>query len=130
GWSRSNDPRPPRGEVSESTPKASEELVREYLPLARRLAMRYRYTSEPIDDLVQVASMGLVLAAQRYDPSRGASFPSFAVPTIVGELRRPIRDHGWSTRVPRSVQETVLRIATRAYDLGASLGPSAHPHSL
>jgi RNA polymerase sigma-B factor len=116
--------------VSKSTPQSSEDLVTEYLPLARRLALRYRYTSEPIDDLVQVASMGLVLAAQRYDPSRGASFPSFAVPTIVGELRRHIRDHGWSTRVPRSVQENVLRIASAVDDLGASLGRSPTPREL
>jgi len=113
-----------------SEPPSSEDLIDQYLPLARRLAMRYRYTSEPIDDLVQVASMGLVLAAQRYDASRGASFPSFAVPTIVGELRRHIRDHGWSARVPRSVQENVLRIAKAADHLGARLGRSPTPREL
>lgn len=108
----------------------SDDLINQHLPLARRLAMRYRYTSEPIDDLVQVASMGLVLAAQRYDPERGASFPSFAVPTIVGELRRHIRDHGWSTRVPRSVQENVLRVAAAADDLSARHGRSPTPGEL
>ncbi|MBV9212808.1 MAG: SigB/SigF/SigG family RNA polymerase sigma factor [Actinobacteria bacterium] len=109
---------------------SSDELIRSHLPLARRLAMRYRYTSEPIEDLVQVASMGLVLAAKRFDPMRGASFPSFAVPTIVGELRRHIRDHGWSARVPRSVQENILRIAAASDDLSARLGRSPTPREL
>src|SRR5437016_9067414 len=86
--------------------------------------MRYRYTSEPIEDLVQVASMGLVLAAQRYDAERGTSFASFAVPTIVGELRRHIRDHGWAARVPRSIQENVLRVNSAADELSARLGRS------
>ncbi len=116
--------------VAQTEPPTSEELIERHLPLARRLAMRYRYTSEPIDDLVQVASMGLVLAAQRYDPERGVSFPSFAVPTIVGELRRHIRDHGWSTRVPRSVQENVLRVASAADDLTARKRRSPTPREL
>ena len=108
----------------------AEELVEEYLPLARRLAMRYRYTSEPIEDLVQVASMGLVLAAQRYDAERGTSFASFAVPTIIGELRRHIRDHGWSARVPRSVQENVMKVHAATDELGARIGRSPSPREL
>ena len=79
-------------------------LVRDFLPLARRLAQRYRHTSETMEDLVQVASMGLVLAAERFDSDRGTSFASFAVPTIVGELRRHLRDRAWAARVPRSIQ--------------------------
>ena len=75
---------------------AREELVRRYLPLARGLAARYRRTSEPFDDLLQVASLGLVNAIDRFDPDRGIGFKNFAVPTIVGELKRYFRDTSWS----------------------------------
>jgi RNA polymerase sigma-B factor len=98
------------------------DLVREYLPLARRLATRYRHTSEPLEDLTQVAYVGLVLAAERYDPARGASFSSYAIPTIVGELRRHIRDHAWAARVPRSLQENVLRVTAASAELNTRLG--------
>ena len=106
------------------------DLVREYLPLARRLATRYRHTSESLEDLTQVACVGLVLAADRFDPDRGASFTSFAIPTIVGELRRHIRDHAWAARVPRGLQEDVLRITAVASDLSGSLGRSPSPGEL
>lgn len=105
-------------------------LVRDHLPLARRLATRYRHTSEPIEDLTQVAYVGLVLAAGRYDREHGASFKSYAIPTIVGELRRHIRDHGWSARVPRALQENVLRVTKVADDLSGSLGRSPTPAEL
>jgi RNA polymerase sigma-B factor len=98
-----------------------EELVREFLPLARRLAARYRHTNEPLEDLTQVAYVGLVLAAKRYDPDRGGSFSKYAVPTILGELRRHIRDHGWAVRVPRGLQEDVLRVSSAADDARARL---------
>ncbi|MEA2271986.1 MAG: polymerase sigma-B factor, partial [Solirubrobacteraceae bacterium] len=98
------------------------DLVREYLPLARRLATRYRHTSEPLEDLTQVAYVGLVLAAERYDPARGVSFSSYAIPTIVGELRRHIRDHAWAARVPRSLQENVLRVTAATTELNTRLG--------
>jgi RNA polymerase sigma-B factor len=106
------------------------DLVREFLPLARRLAARYRHTSESLDDLTQVAYVGLVLAADRYDRERGISFTSFAIPTILGELRRHIRDHAWAARVPRSLQENVLRITSAANDLSGSLGRSPTPGEL
>ena len=112
------------------SPASRDELIRRYLPLARRLAARYRHTSEPLDDLVQVASMGLVLAATRYDPARGTSFSSYAIPTIVGELRRHIRDHGWAARVPRGLQENVLRITAASAELSGSLGRSPTPREL
>ncbi len=80
-------------------------LVHKYLPLARGLAARYRHTHVPLEDLVQVASMGLVIAAGRFDASRGTSFASYAVPTILGELRRHLRDHGWAARVPPNQEE-------------------------
>jgi RNA polymerase sigma-B factor len=82
-----------------------ERLVERYLPLADKLARSYRHTSEPYDDLVQVARLGLMKAAQRWDPDRGLAFSTFAVPTITGELRRHFRDSTWLIRPPRDVQE-------------------------
>jgi RNA polymerase sigma-B factor len=86
-------------------------MVERYLPLARSLAWRYRSSSEPTDDLVQVASLGLVKALQRWDPDRGTTFASFAVPTMLGELRRYFRDHTWAVRPPRAKQELALAAA-------------------
>ena len=106
---------------------ARDDLVREHLSLARRLATRYRHTSESLEDLTQVAYVGLVLAAERYDPEHGASFKSYAIPTIVGELRRHIRDHAWAARVPRGLQENVLRVTSAASDLSGRLGRSPTP---
>jgi RNA polymerase sigma-B factor len=82
-----------------------EEIVERNLPLADTLALRYRHTSEPVDDLVQVARLGLIKAAQRWDPDRGVAFSTFAVPTILGELRRHFRDSTWTVRPPRHIQE-------------------------
>jgi RNA polymerase sigma-B factor len=90
--------------------RAREALIKRYLPLARRLARRYQHTDEPLDDLVQVASMGLVKAVDRFDASRQVMFSSYAVPTILGELKRHFRDRTWSVRVPRDLQELALRV--------------------
>ncbi len=101
---------------------AREALVYRYLSLARQLAARYAGRGRPLDDLVQVANLGLVKAVDRYDPTRGAAFSSYAVPTIVGELRRHFRDAGWAVHVPRSVQERVLTIGKAVDRLSGDSG--------
>ena len=101
-------------------------LVARFLPLARHLANRYRERSE-YDDLVQVASYALVKAIDRYDPERGLAFSSFAVPTILGELKRHFRDHGWTVRVPRELQERSLEVRRTSDRLSARLGRSPTP---
>jgi RNA polymerase sigma-B factor len=82
-----------------------EQLAERHLALADNLALRYRHTSEPLDDLIQVARLGLIKAARRWDPDRGLAFSTFAVPTILGELRRHFRDSTWAVRPPRDIQE-------------------------
>lgn len=89
---------------------AREALVRHFMPLARGLARRYDRSSEPFEDLLQVASLGLLKALDRFDPARGFPFRSFAVPTILGEMRRHFRNCGWSVHVPRGDQERALRV--------------------
>jgi RNA polymerase sigma-B factor len=95
---------------NESSDDAREALVRRFLPLAHRLARRYARSSEPDEDLRQVASLALIQAVDRFDHERGATFLAFAVPTIVGELKRHFRDATWSLHVPRRAQEQGLAI--------------------
>jgi len=90
---------------------AREALVRQFLPLAGKLARRYAQSSEPYEDLVQVASLALMKAIDRFDPDRGLSFAGFAVPTILGELRRYFRDGTWSVHVARGAQERALAVS-------------------
>jgi RNA polymerase sigma-B factor len=90
---------------------AREALVKQFLPLARKLARRYVQSSEPYEDLVQVASLALVKAIDRFDPDHGVSFPSFALPTILGEIRRYFRDSTWSVHVSRGAKERALAVA-------------------
>ncbi len=105
-------------------PGARDELIERYMPLARSLALRYRRASEPLDDLVQVASVGLVKAVDRWDPDRGLAFSSYAVPTILGELRRYFRDHTWDVRPARDLQEMCLSVEAAREKLWADLGRS------
>jgi RNA polymerase sigma-B factor len=105
-------------------PRAREELIHRHLPLARGLARRYARTPEPFDDLMQVASLGLVKAVDRFDASRGAAFTSFAVPTILGELKRHFRDKGRSVHLPRGLQELVLRVQDADEKLSRRTGRS------
>jgi RNA polymerase sigma-B factor len=102
--------------------RARAELAARYLPLARALAMRYRHSREPIEDLVQAASLGLVKAIDRWDPDRGTAFASYAVPTILGEIRRHFRDSTWLIKPPRSTQELALRVTRTRDALWGALG--------
>jgi RNA polymerase sigma-B factor len=102
--------------------EARDELIARYLPLAKKLARRYAQSSEPYEDLVQVASLGLVKAVERFDPGRGFAFSSFAVPTIVGELKRHFRDTAWSVHVERGAQERARRISDAQQVLSGRIG--------
>ncbi len=104
--------------------RARDELIERFLPLARKLARRYVPSSEPYEDLVQVASLGLVKAVERFDPTRGFAFTSFAVPTIVGELKRYFRDSGWALHVDRSAQERARKITEAQQELTTRTGRS------
>src|SRR5215212_11514959 len=91
-------------------PRLREQLVTRYLPLARSLARRFASGGEPLEDLEQVAALALVKAVDGFDAERGTAFSSYAVPSIAGAIKRHFRDHGWSVRVPRELQELALRV--------------------
>ena len=106
---------------------ARERLIEENMPLARSLAVQYRHAREPLEDLCQVAMLGLVKAVDRFDPDRGIAFASYAVPTILGELRRHFRDRTWTIHVSRGTQEAIARVERSSEVLRQRLGryPSA-----
>ncbi|MEV8503918.1 SigB/SigF/SigG family RNA polymerase sigma factor [Actinoplanes sp. NPDC051475] len=101
-----------------------DEAVRAWLPLAQHLAHRYTGRGEPDDDLLQTATVGLIKAIDRFDPDRGVEFAGFAIPTILGEIRRHFRDRTWSVRVPRRLQELRMAITEASNALTHSLGRS------
>jgi RNA polymerase sigma-B factor len=102
--------------------EARAELVELYRPLAEYLARRFYGRGEPLEDLVQVASIGLLKAIDRFDPGREVKFSTYATATIVGELKRHFRDKGWALRVPRRLQESGLKVGRAVTDLSQDLG--------
>jgi RNA polymerase sigma-B factor len=109
---------------------ARDQLLESYLPLARSLARRYERRGESLEDLEQVASLGLVKAIDRFEPERGLRFSSYAVPTILGELRRYFRDAGWALHVPRDLKERVLKVSAAVERLSGELGRSPSPQQV
>jgi RNA polymerase sigma-B factor len=101
--------------------RARDQLVERFLPLARQLARRYQRAGEPLDDLLQVASLGLIKAIDRFDPDREIAFSSYAVPTILGEIKRYFRDRTWAVRVPRDLQELTLKVDRAVGELADAL---------
>jgi RNA polymerase sigma-B factor len=116
-----DDPR--RGELRDR-------LVTGYLPVAEHIARRFGHRGESGEDLVQVATVGLINAVDRFDPTRGSDFLSFAVPTVMGEIRRYFRDSSWSVRVPRRLKELHLAITTAGNDLSQQLGRAPAPSEI
>ena len=122
----------PRGDSAEiialfrelPDPDAREALVKEFLPLAEHLARRFSGRGESVDDLSQVASLGLLHAIDRFDPDREVQFSTFAAVTILGELKRHFRDRGWAIRVPRNVQESAMLVNRVLRELWQQLGRS------
>ena len=102
-------------------PAARDELVIRFMPFARKLAVRYIHSREPLDDLVQIASIGLLNAIDRFDPDQGKKFTTFAAPTILGEIKRYFRDKGWPIHVPRDLQERVLALSRHTERLSIEL---------
>src|SRR3954464_6874716 len=102
--------------------RARDQLAEEMLPLARALAGRYAGRGEPMDDLVQVACVGIMKAIAGFDMSREVRFSSYATPTVLGEIKRHFRDRTWAMRVPRGMQELQLQVARKRDELTAALG--------
>jgi RNA polymerase sigma-B factor len=114
---------PPTARPPARTPER-ERLILDHMGFVQALARRYADRGEPLDDLVQAGMVGLVNAADRYDPARGSDFRSFAAPTVLGEIRRHFRDRTWALRVPRSVKDDVARTSQAVEKLQGSLGRS------
>ena len=110
--------------------RARDELFSRFHPLARKLAGRYAGPHEPLEDLVQVAGLGLLGAIDRFDPHRGTPFAAFAIPTILGELKRYFRNAGWSVHVPRGAQEMALRVDHASRALTGATGQTPSPGAI
>ena len=110
--------------------RVRDELVGLHLPLVGHCARRFRNRGEPMEDLVQVGTIGLLKSVDRFDPDRGVEFSTYATPTILGEIRRYFRDKGWAIRVPRRLQELRMAIAASSADLTHTLGRSPTPREL
>lgn len=105
----------------EGDEEAREQLIENHLNLVRFLASKFKNRGEPMDDLIQVGSLGLIKAIDRFDPERGLEFTTFATPTIMGEIKRHFRDKGWSVRVPRRLQELSAKVNQATEDLTREL---------
>ncbi|WP_255345691.1 RNA polymerase sigma factor SigF [Streptomyces chartreusis] len=105
-------------------------LVRMHLPLVEHLARRFRNRGEPLEDLTQVATIGLIKSVDRFDPERGVEFSTYATPTVVGEIKRHFRDKGWAVRVPRRLQELRLALTTATAELSQQHGRPPTVHEL
>ncbi|MFD7130053.1 RNA polymerase sigma factor SigF [Streptomyces sp. NPDC059894] len=119
--------------LTEGSPEYAElrnQLVRMHLPLVEHLARRFRNRGEPLDDLTQVATIGLIKSVDRFDPDRGVEFSTYATPTVVGEIKRHFRDKGWAVRVPRRLQELRLALTTATAELSQLHGRSPTVHEL
>ncbi|MFE5618026.1 RNA polymerase sigma factor SigF [Streptomyces sp. NPDC056470] len=119
--------------LPEGSPEKAElrnQLVRMHLPLVEHLARRFRNRGEPLDDLTQVATIGLIKSVDRFDPERGVEFSTYATPTVVGEIKRHFRDKGWAVRVPRRLQELRLSLTTATAELSQLHGRSPTVHEL
>ncbi|WP_190033565.1 RNA polymerase sigma factor SigF [Streptomyces fructofermentans] len=120
-------------EMKDGSPEYAElrnQLVRMHLPLVEHLARRFRNRGEPLDDLTQVATIGLIKSVDRFDPERGVEFSTYATPTVVGEIKRHFRDKGWAVRVPRRLQELRLALTTATAELSQQHGRSPTVHEL
>ena len=109
---------------------ARDDLVHLHLPLVEHCARRFRNRGEPLEDLVQVGTIGLIKSVDRFDTSRGVEFSTYATPTIIGEVKRYFRDKGWAIRVPRRLQELRMQISSASAELTQSLGRSPTPREL
>ncbi|MFI1764055.1 RNA polymerase sigma factor SigF [Streptomyces sp. NPDC020800] len=119
--------------LNQGSPQYAElrnQLVRMHLPLVEHLARRFRNRGEPLDDLTQVATIGLIKSVDRFDPERGVEFSTYATPTVVGEIKRHFRDKGWAVRVPRRLQELRLALTTATAELSQLHGRSPTVHEL
>lgn len=120
-------------ELPDGSPERAElrnTLVRMHLPLVEHLARRFRNRGEPLDDLTQVATIGLIKSVDRFDPDRGVEFSTYATPTVVGEIKRHFRDKGWAVRVPRRLQELRLSLTTATAELSQRHGRAPTVHEL